>query len=91
MMSDEPIRIEELRHRARLHAARKTQFEIGREGMSDYQITGGAALDAVLRGVSVMDLHDAFMESETALEFEAKLWAAPSIHERWPPEKDASE
>ena len=80
----QPIDISQERQKRRQAVANRFQFEVGQDGMSDYEITGGAIIDAMMRGVSFMDIHDAFMASPNPMSLEARLWAAPTIRERWP-------
>jgi len=82
-MSDEPISILGHLQKRRELKIRRFQFEYGKDEMSDYQITGGAIIDALMRGVSFMDIQDAFMESPSSMSFEVKLQAAQTINERW--------
>jgi hypothetical protein len=83
-MTNAPIDILTERTRRRLVEISRLQFETCDDGLGEYAITAAAIIDAVWRDVSIMDIHDAFMESPNAKAFEARLWSSPTIRERWP-------
>ena len=51
---------------------------IGRDGLTDSEIVGGAFCDGISAGVDPQKLHESYMNTTTPDEFEAAVWLAIS-------------
>ena len=71
----EIINASEWQDRKRLAEARRLQHLIGQDDFTDAEIVGGAFCDGLMNGVSAMAMHEAYMQSNGAMDFEARVWA----------------
>lgn len=75
-MSDDSIDFSKALERRYEAQAQKMQFAYGDGDMSEYQLAGGCMIDALLDGVNIKDIIDAFMKCYTHKGLEVPFYVA---------------